>query len=445
MPSNLKLRGSIYYARRAVPRGHWDRLGKRELVRTLGTGDLKAARRLLPVALAALDAEIDRLIGSADARPGEPAWLLDVARQARALALRGGLDPRFTEPDELPSPAESGLDAAVDAYEEAGGSDQVAALAYRVFRGQHGLLLSEAIKRHLAELEVAGVVRSWVKAKERELGALMEFLGDVEVRDITRQLAGAYVAAKVNLSGTSANTRRNRVAVLVSFGESLVTAGELEVNPFGRLRKMVRESGRGDAERTKRPYTPEEMLKVFTELLKRCPEGDPMVAAAALCSYTGMRIEEVCTLRVADCTDDVLRVTKAKNQNSIRAVPVHPAISALVKRLRANSSDGFMIPGLTRAGADKRRSHALGNRYRRYVERMGLPKTLDAHGLRRSFIQRAEDAGVPVSTVKLLVGHARGDLTYGLYSTGPEWLRLVDAMGKVAYGPEVDALVRSLK
>ncbi len=75
---------------------------------------------------------------------------------------------------------------------------------------------------------------------------------------------------------------------------------------------------------------------------------------------------------------------------------------------------------------------------------MGLPKQLDAHGLRRSFIQRCEDAGVPSSTTKLLVGHARGDLTYGLYSTGPEWDRLVEAVGRVTYGEDVEALVKDL-
>ena len=105
-------------------------------MRTLGTGDLKAARRLLPVALAALDAEIDRLVGATHARPGEPAWLLDVARPVRAHALRLGHDPRFNEPDELPVRAEASLDAAADVHENAGGSDHVAALPYRVFRGQ---------------------------------------------------------------------------------------------------------------------------------------------------------------------------------------------------------------------------------------------------------------------------------------------------------------------
>lgn len=92
---------------------------------------------------------------------------------------------------------------------------------------------------------------------------------------------------------------------------------------------------------------------------------------------------------------------------------------------------------------DKRRAHALSSRYRRYLERIGLPKQLDTHGLRRSFMQRCEDAGIPASTTKLIVGHSRGDLTYGLYSTGPEWQPLIDAMCKATYGAEVDGLVNA--
>lgn len=444
MTTNLFRRGRVFYARKAIPRRHWQRIGKKELVRTLGTGDLRAAHRILPAALAAMQTQIEGLIGGPATRPVEPSWLIDAARQARAYALKRGEDPRYSEPDAAPGPAAAGFDEAVDRWAEAGGDPSVAHTARRVWLGEQTLLLSEAIKNHLRELEVARVVPSWINAKKRELEAFLGFAGDVEVRAITRQLAGAYVTQKVNASGTSANYRRNRVAILVSFGEALVTNGELEVNPFGRLRKMVRESSRGDAEERKRPYTPQELLKVFTELRARCPQGDLMVSAVVVAAYSGMRIEELCSLKAEDCADGVMRITKAKNKNSVRAVPVHPAIAGLVERLRTASTDGYLISGLKRAGADKRRSHALSNRYRRYLERMGLPKQLDAHGLRRSFIQRAEDAGVPVSTVKLLVGHARSDLTFGLYSTGPAWERLVDAMGRVTYGAEVDALVKAL-
>ncbi len=444
MPPNLLRRGGNWYARRAIPRRHWERLGKRELVRTLGTGDLTVAQRLLPVALTALDREIDKMTGGAAQRPTEPSWLIDAARQARAYALARGEDPRYSESGE-PGHGELAFDAALERWEEVGGDPEVARDAHAAFLGKNVLLLSEAITRHLGELQVAGVVPSWIRAKKRELESFQAFTGDVPVRAITRQLASAYVSAKVNLSGASAHYRRNRVGVLVSFGESLVNSGDLESSPFDRLRKLVRESSRGDAEKSKRPYTPDELLKVFTELRSRCPEGDPMVSAVAIAAYTGMRIEEVCTLRAADCADGALRITgKTKNRNSSRKVPVHPAIAGLVEHLRTSTTDGYLLSGLTRAGVDQRRAHALSNRFRRYLRRMGLPSQVDTHSLRRSLQQRCEDAGIPRDTTKLLVGHSRGDLTYGLYSTGPDWQRLVDAMAKVTYGPEVDTLVKAL-
>lgn len=62
-------------------------------------------------------------------------------------------------------------------------------------------------------------------------------------------------------------------------------------------------------------------------------------------------------------------------------------------------------------------------------------RALVFHTLRNSFMQRCENAGVPESTVKLIVGHSRqGSMTYGLYSPGPDFEKLRAGVRKVRYG-----------
>ena len=54
------------------------------------------------------------------------------------------------------------------------------------------------------------------------------------------------------------------------------------------------------------------------------------------------------------------------------------------------------------------------------------------HGLRPTFTQTREAAGVPESTFKLLVGHAQS-LTFGLYSKGPGLEQLIAAVDCIEF------------
>jgi integrase len=65
------------------------------------------------------------------------------------------------------------------------------------------------------------------------------------------------------------------------------------------------------------------------------------------------------------------------------------------------------------------------------------------HGLRNTFTEAMEQAGVPESTTQLIVGHKRQSLTYGHYSKG-ERLRkdLREYIGRLRYSKDVMKLIR---
>ena len=434
--AGLLRRGARWYVKVSVPRPLRAKVGRSEIVETLGTGDLDEAVRLRDRKRAEVRDRIERLARGTATKAEQPGYLLDTVRHILADKL-----------DE--HQAYAVLSAAIEKHHGPHADDDdstdtsEARLAYARLGGTAGLLLSEAIRDHLADLD-GTVTASWRNAKERELRGLREWLKrDIAVTELSRRMLSEYVGKTINASAGAPVTRRNRIAALVSFGSWLVDHGHLEANPMARLTRTVREPRRADVTEHKRAYTPAELLQVLQELRARLPVGDPLLSVVAIGAFTGARTEEICALKVADVAADRFSITRAKNANSIRTVPLHACISALVGRLRESGTD-YLIPGLQASGTDEKRSHSLSTRYRRWLDRLGLPPNVDAHSLRRSFMQRCEDAGIPVSSVKLLVGHARSGLTFGLYSAGPEWQRLVDAMGKVSYGAEVDALVKSL-
>ena len=64
------------------------------------------------------------------------------------------------------------------------------------------------------------------------------------------------------------------------------------------------------------------------------------------------------------------------------------------------------------------------------------------HALRNTFIACTEGHGVPESTVKLLVGHARDSMTFGHYSNG-ERVSLRAAINRLDYGAEIMDAIRN--
>jgi integrase len=180
----------------------------------------------------------------------------------------------------------------------------------------------------------------------------------------------------------------------------------------------------------------------LAKLLGSLKPVDNLWSLTVLAMYTGARIEELCQLK----TDDVdfgdggrpiaLHIREGKTQAARRRIPVHPVITPLVKRLVENADDnGYLIPDLLTTGDDHKRSVLVSKRFGYACGRAGLTDpALTFHSLRNTFAQRLENAGVPHETAKLLTGHKRQDMTYGVYSPGPNWDRLVDAVGKVTYG-----------
>jgi integrase len=133
---------------------------------------------------------------------------------------------------------------------------------------------------------------------------------------------------------------------------------------------------------------------------------------------------------------------EGKTEAAERSVPIHPSIVPIIERRLKTTNDRYLIANLVRGGRDKRRGHHVSKAFGRFRKYAGVTEKGQVfHALRNTFIACVEGHGVPESTAKLLVGHAKASMTYGHYSNG-ERVNLREAMSRLDYGADIMRLVR---
>jgi site-specific recombinase XerD len=445
--SNLKQRKLGWYARLGVPPELQSVIGKTEIVRTLKTRDLREANRRKHAVLAAMQEELSQYAAEATLPKTSAEYVLSVAKAARREMLKG---------EQTEEEAEAAVDAALEDHldlmarkrginVETGHPlldethERTLLLAHKVLHDGDAALLSKSLKTYLSEIKSRVRAKTLIE-KERQLREFSSWLKqDCEVQTITRKLCGRYASDVLTQKGHAPKTIKDTLSNLAAFFEWLLGRGLIDFNPWRGVSKTIRASSRGTKAK-RRPWTDGEL----TDLLTKLPTSDPLWAMTVIAAYSGMRREEVATLRAVDCLNGCMKVTEGKTAAAVRVVPVHPAIAPLVSQLAKKSSDGFLVPGLLTGGPDAKRSHYIGKRFSDAIRKLGFDDpALNFHTTRNSFMQRCEEAGVPESTVKLLVGHARQSLTFGTYSPGVQLDTLRQAVRKVSYG-KLDALVKKL-
>ena len=53
--------------------------------------------------------------------------------------------------------------------------------------------------------------------------------------------------------------------------------------------------------------------------------------------YSGMRLDEICSLKKKDVVDECFSITEGKTKSSIRTVPIHNTILPMVEKLIGTS------------------------------------------------------------------------------------------------------------
>jgi integrase len=162
-------------------------------------------------------------------------------------------------------------------------------------------------------------------------------------------------------------------------------------------------------------------------------QSDPLLNdLIRLGAHTGCRIEELCSLKLANVTAESLNIVDAKTEAGIREIPIHKDIRQLVARLRDTSTDEYLISGLTFNMYDDR-SNAIGKRFGRLKRKLGFGRQHVFHSFRNTLARKLEEEGVPENIAARTVGHKLKTMTYGLYSGGVSLKVKQEAIDKVSY------------
>ncbi|MGE1560420.1 tyrosine-type recombinase/integrase [Pantoea septica] len=185
-------------------------------------------------------------------------------------------------------------------------------------------------------------------------------------------------------------------------------------------------------------FTHEELAKVFAEL-----DGDAEMRAITLIGmYSGMRLNEICSLKTDNIktVEGVLcfEVLEGKTRSAKRLVPVHNALSTLVKLLLQTPTNGFLFYRASKINrADGKRSTWHTQRFTR-AKRKALGESGTErkvfHSLRHEFAQQLDRHQVPEDRIALLMGHERGKTeSFKTYSKEGSPIELASYVEKITF------------
>jgi integrase len=158
--------------------------------------------------------------------------------------------------------------------------------------------------------------------------------------------------------------------------------------------------------------------------------GGGTYLAVMLCLYTGIRIGEVCGLRVEDVDFEkkIISVNRTiqrlkstgslqkteitavspKSQSSNRLIPMPDFIAELLKR---NSPNGFIVS----ENEKPLEPRTLQYRFKRILKLAGV-REVNFHTTRHSFVARALENGFDVKTLSEIMGHSSPAVTLSKYA-----------------------------
>jgi integrase len=457
----LHMRGNRWYIRVRVPRPALAYISKPSIVESCKTGDYKAATQYAMRRVAELREDFAIIGHQSDraeslkqrTREERTAELLRQLAEFRTERLAGAISAQELEEafdilvDQARDLTEDHTYTGPEGPDEPAGTPAQLAIADTIYRSLGAVTrpeltpLTDVLAEYLTEKE-GRITQRVLQAKRTRIQRLADWAGEgAALGEINRRTAGAYTAHMQRTRCLEVSTARDELKTLSSFFRWAITRGYSDaMNPFEGQSDTLREDSRATSENTERcPWSSDELRLFFTQ--ESHQDGGAHVILAALALYTGMRLSELCSIRVADVIDDVIKIREGKSKAAKRQVPVHPAIRNAVDRLQADSPDGWLIPGLTTGGPDGRRGSSMSSSFSKCKVRLGLPVTVTFHGLRKNFITQLVQHQVPIHEIQQLVGHENRTLVHGVYCDVVTIERLVEVVALVDYGDMVTAAV----
>jgi integrase len=103
-----------------------------------------------------------------------------------------------------------------------------------------------------------------------------------------------------------------------------------------------------------------------------------------LSAYTGCRIEELCSLKTENLSDDRFELFDAQSEAGWRTIPIHNDLKQVIVRLIDTATGQYSISGLS-FNKYSDRSNAIGKRFGKLKTRLWYGPDCVFHSLRKGF------------------------------------------------------------
>jgi len=135
-------------------------------------------------------------------------------------------------------------------------------------------------------------------------------------------------------------------------------------------------------------------------------QGDQqLVNLIILSMYTGLKIEEACSLSVKHIFGEFIFVPIGKGAPGTRKIPVHSMLAEPLTLMLQNSTDGFVITGLSAKNQAGIRSDPIGKRFSKLKKSHGFGRQHVFESIRKTVIALLEQENIPKGTINYLLGH----------------------------------------
>ncbi len=413
----------VYY----VPHELRKIVGKREIVRGLGTKDFKVACSRKNQVLLAIQREVADMVNP-DVEAKEIAKKYDHNNEFDALWL--------TEKAEKIE-KERGLKAA------------------KRFYGIASMLstpISFAMEKWLEEGD--GIKDSTSNRYRTAVEDFVEWAGDIPIKDVDRQMAGEYVRyvkiakSKKTKKSYSPRTQQFKINTLAQLWRWCIQRGILD---YEKPSPWIGQFSAAPGQRKQKAPTVKGLRGIQKEEARiwlnavsqtKYKNHSAMRDLIILAWHTGARANDICELTVPQIEIDEennvywLDIINGKTKANKRIMPVvSPEAQAVLKQRIENAQNGELFPELERGGEDNKKYHNLQkaiNRIRQKQEVLrGIP--VDMHSFRRKFSNACYDAGLDDSPIARLMGHEAPTLHDGTYNKYHEARKRVLADMRLVY------------
>ena len=299
--------------------------------------------------------------------------------------------------------------------------------------------LLSLMKDKFIEVQKRSLKEYTCSRKLMNLERFIGWYGDKDIRSVQKKHVSEFLSELIERENYAKNTIDGILGDLSSFFNWAEGSGLVSHNPVNGVSKVIPiPKGKSIDDQSNLPYS-NDMLERWFDHIK----DEPMIfGISCIGLYSGMRLDEICSLKKEDVVDDCFKITRGKTKSSIRTVPIHNIILPMIEKLIGTSNNEFLLSDLRTRGND--RSHYVGKLMTTRRKQLGFEKRkYTFHSFRSNFMTEMDNNGTELSVTETLVGHSHKNLVRDVYSSGVRMERLRNAINQLSYG-KVDKSVKTM-